>query len=341
MLPEDSALRIVAFIAAIGPPFIFILYFLASARMQANTELLWASFGFGASAAFPVVVLALFFEALFDLGAGVYAASASRAFLGAAIPEELFKLLALLALCGRQLQFFRSNHIFALSVAAALGFAALENILYVIGGGNWGTIAVLRSITAVPGHAFVGAVMGYCVARAVHGSSSLVWWVSALVLPITLHGLYDFFIFVPETMAEGALDQYGSLPQIFAAGFFVTVILEGLLAHLLLTGVLKDTGAEAGHFDDDHGQATYRGRQPFYENPATWSILGILGIFGAAAMFWVTLFYDLSGFATTEQASQIYGYTFAVFSLLHGLAFFGLAIVQQRRQRSPWLYAID
>ena len=49
-------------------------------------------------------------------------------------------------------------------VVASLGFATLENILFVFNGGM--SVAVSRAFTAVPLHAFVGAIMGYYVGQA-------------------------------------------------------------------------------------------------------------------------------------------------------------------------------
>jgi RsiW-degrading membrane proteinase PrsW (M82 family) len=47
---------------------------------------------------------------------------------------------------------------------ASLGFATLENILYVTPNGF--AVAAARAFTAVPGHALLGVIMGYYVGRA-------------------------------------------------------------------------------------------------------------------------------------------------------------------------------
>ena len=82
------------------------------------------------------------------------------------------------------------------AVAVSLGFALWENIGYVFMYGL-GT-ALLRAVTAVPGHACFGVFMGcwYGQAYALHRQgdepTSLIFRVFAVVLPALLHGAYDF-----------------------------------------------------------------------------------------------------------------------------------------------------
>ena len=81
------------------------------------------------------------------------------------------------------------------SVAAALGFAALENVFYVFDGGL--EVAVTRAIFSVPGHMADGVVMGVFFGlarqRELHGNASgaaAYYWL-AYLLPVVEHGFYD------------------------------------------------------------------------------------------------------------------------------------------------------
>ena len=82
------------------------------------------------------------------------------------------------------------------AVFVSLGFALWENISYVMHYG-FGT-ALIRAITAIPGHACFGVFMGvlYGVARkyANRGDreTSKLFRVLAVVVPALLHGAYDF-----------------------------------------------------------------------------------------------------------------------------------------------------
>lgn len=73
----------------------------------------------------------------------------------------------------------------------ALGFAAGENVAYVLRHGTW-TVAILRGVFAVPAHALFGASMGYFVGRVkfrARGRSASAGL--SLLAPWALHGAYD------------------------------------------------------------------------------------------------------------------------------------------------------
>ncbi len=81
------------------------------------------------------------------------------------------------------------------AVTASLGFAALENILYVAQGGL--QVAVLRAVLAVPGHALFAAAMGYYFGRAKFARTAereAHHLRMALLVPTILHGVYDLLL---------------------------------------------------------------------------------------------------------------------------------------------------
>lgn len=84
------------------------------------------------------------------------------------------------------------------AVAVSLGFALFENILYVMDSG-W-SVALLRAVTAIPGHACFGVFMGVWYGYAKHSlvtndkrMEKICLWMS-VVIPIVIHGLYDFVL---------------------------------------------------------------------------------------------------------------------------------------------------
>ena len=81
------------------------------------------------------------------------------------------------------------------AVFVSLGFAGVENVLYVMDGGI--QTAVTRAITAIPAHAIFGITMGYYLGIA-HMYTELRgrYLMRALVVPILLHGIYDFILMV-------------------------------------------------------------------------------------------------------------------------------------------------
>ena len=82
------------------------------------------------------------------------------------------------------------------SVVAALGFATVENLLYVLSGGFG--VGVLRALLAVPGHAFYGVLMGYFLGEAKFaGRRARAFWFQLVGfgLAVLAHGVYDFVVF--------------------------------------------------------------------------------------------------------------------------------------------------
>ncbi|MBR0405906.1 MAG: PrsW family intramembrane metalloprotease [Eggerthellaceae bacterium] len=138
-------------------------------------------------------------------------------FVGVAAVEEGFKYLFLSTV--RKNPNF--NYVFdgiVYAVAVALGFAALENILYVFDGGF--EVAVMRAIFSVPGHCADGVVMGCFFGLARHAelsgrkSNATLFYVLAFVLPTIEHGIYD-----------SALSTESDILALFAMAFQLVFIL--------------------------------------------------------------------------------------------------------------------
>jgi RsiW-degrading membrane proteinase PrsW (M82 family) len=81
------------------------------------------------------------------------------------------------------------------AITASLGFAALENILYVTQGGL--QVAVMRALLSVPGHALFAAAMGYFIGKAKFAKTedkTKAYLKRALIVPVLLHGIYDLLL---------------------------------------------------------------------------------------------------------------------------------------------------
>jgi len=116
----------------------------------------------------------------------------ARAFLGVAVVEEGIKLAVVLMVARRQTDYneFIDGPIYA--ITAAMGFALLENIIYVFSSQAPMAIALLRSITAVPLHALAGGFMGLAIAR--EKIESIHRIAGAFLISVLIHGLYDWFL---------------------------------------------------------------------------------------------------------------------------------------------------
>jgi RsiW-degrading membrane proteinase PrsW (M82 family) len=134
------------------------------------------------------------------------ASAAWSAFVVAAFTEELFKLLALYLLIWRNRHFNEKFDGIVYATFISLGFAGIENILYVSDGGI--SVGITRAFTAVPAHALFGIIMGYQFGLARFYPNERSWRLFlAFLMPILLHGIYDFilmsnhasllFVFIP------------------------------------------------------------------------------------------------------------------------------------------------
>ena len=121
--------------------------------------------------------------------------AAYHAFVVAASTEELFKFLALYLLVWKSPNFNEKFDGIVYAVFVSLGFAGVENVLYVMDGGM--QTALTRAITAVPAHAIFGITMGYYLGIArMYQELKSKYLIRALLVPILLHGIYDFILMV-------------------------------------------------------------------------------------------------------------------------------------------------
>lgn len=114
-------------------------------------------------------------------------------FVTAAFTEEGFKLAAFLIFFWNSKNFNERFDGIVYAVFISLGFAAIENVIYVYRGGY--NVGMLRAISAVPAHALFGTIMGYHLGNAkFYLSNRWAHLSKAFLLPLWWHGLYDFLI---------------------------------------------------------------------------------------------------------------------------------------------------
>jgi len=80
------------------------------------------------------------------------------------------------------------------AVMVSMGFAATENIMYVLDGGY--ETAIIRAFTAVPAHASFAIIMGFFMGKAKFSKTPKTLNLLGLLLAMLFHGSYDFFLFI-------------------------------------------------------------------------------------------------------------------------------------------------
>jgi len=115
--------------------------------------------------------------------------------LGIGLNEEFSKLLVLLLLVYPRREFRLPYQGLLTAGSVALGFAAVENLVYLE---RYGTPTLLvRSLLTVPAHAGFTVPLGVCLAYA-QGTHTLLrkylWMVAGLAIAVSLHGMYNIWL---------------------------------------------------------------------------------------------------------------------------------------------------
>ena len=119
-----------------------------------------------------------------------------NAFFSSAGIEEGVKFLFLYFLVFRNHNFNEPFDGIVYGVFIALGFAWLENIIYVFHKelGGYET-ALARAIFSVPGHGLFGLEMGYYLALAKYYKKRI-YLLKTFAVPYLLHGIYNYILFL-------------------------------------------------------------------------------------------------------------------------------------------------
>jgi RsiW-degrading membrane proteinase PrsW (M82 family) len=117
------------------------------------------------------------------------------AFFKVALVEEFSKFIFIRFILFRNKNFNEPFDGIVYATMVGMGFATLENILYVYQYGM--ATGILRMFTAVPAHACFAILMGYYLGRAkfTH-QKNLYYTLLALISATVFHGLYDYFLFI-------------------------------------------------------------------------------------------------------------------------------------------------
>lgn len=162
------------------------------------------TFGFGVLSALLAFAFSTPLGAIFglELDAELYPSiidAFADAFLLAAIPEELAKLIMLWLLLRKNPHFDEKFDGTVYAVCIGMGFAGIENVMYLIGGiedGSWIGMEISRALFSIPGHFLFAVLMGYHYSLYHFGiDRSLKAKAMILVPPILAHGIFDGILF--------------------------------------------------------------------------------------------------------------------------------------------------
>jgi len=123
---------------------------------------------------------------------------AYTAFIVAGLTEEFLKRAAVVYGAYNDKNFNEKLDGIVYSVFAALGFATVENIMYVVFRytGNY-YVGIMRGILSVPAHMLFGITMGYYLSLSKYTEDIKLksyYYKRSLIIPMILHGVFNFIL---------------------------------------------------------------------------------------------------------------------------------------------------
>ena len=183
---------VLLFIIAILPVVLLGIYINSKDNKKEPKTLLVGLFSAGILSCVLVLLISALMEKIFpffgrDLNKFNYFELLLYTFIGISLVEEGCKWFFTTIIGYKNRNFDEAYDIIVYATFVSLGFASIENLLYVYNGNI--VTGILRALTSVPGHVCFGITMGYYLLLAKIHIKNLIL---SILVPIIEHGLYDF-----------------------------------------------------------------------------------------------------------------------------------------------------
>lgn len=207
--------------AAVAPALLILWLVVAAGERPGPPLKIWTAFVLGAASILLLGIIRAPFVNVFSAPADPWLSQIQHAVFGVALPEETVKILAIAAVSLRRRPFADPMDTVVYGAAAGLGFAAYENLAYLVEHADmWRALAALRSVLTVPFHGSLGIIAGAYLAIARSGTALGAHrlhrdWarISSYVLmvagPVALHAGFDFPLLMLQK--NGHLDSSARL----------------------------------------------------------------------------------------------------------------------------------
>lgn len=190
----------IAFLSAVAPVVLLLCFIYRKDKEHPEpTRLLLRAFLLGCFSVLPAslmeTALSLFTPAEPVSGA-LY-----TGFVVAGFSEEFCKLWLLKLAIWRNRHFDEYFDGIVYAVFLGMGFACVENVMYVLQGDNTMMVATMRGLLAVPAHFLFAVTMGYYLSLAKFDTPHRhTHSVKAFLYPLLLHGTYDALLMVSSAI---------------------------------------------------------------------------------------------------------------------------------------------
>jgi RsiW-degrading membrane proteinase PrsW (M82 family) len=181
--------------AGIAPGVALLSYFYLKDQYEAEPiSMVIRTFVFGSLLVFPI----MFIQYVLTQEA-IFISDIVKAFVMSSLLEEFFKWFILFFIAYKHVEFDELYDGIIYGAAVSLGFASVENILYLFAHGV--DLAMGRALLPVSSHALLGVIMGYYLGKAKFSTIrkyKVRYLILSLIVPFLLHGLYDYIIYSIE-----------------------------------------------------------------------------------------------------------------------------------------------
>jgi protease PrsW len=179
--------------AGIAPGLAMMSYLYLKDRYDSEPlSMVFRVFIFGAILVFPIMFIQYVLKV-----EGIFADDILRAFFATSLLEEFFKWFVLIYIVYQHTEFDEPYDGIIYGASVSLGFATVENILYLLANGV--EFAFARALLPVSSHALFGVIMGYYMGKGKFSETKKKTFILlALILPFTLHGIYDLILLTQE-----------------------------------------------------------------------------------------------------------------------------------------------
>jgi protease PrsW len=190
--------------AAVGPALLILWLVVAAGERPGPPTKVWTAFFLGAASISLLGLVRAPFMALLTAPENRWLAQGLHSLLGVALPEETVKILVIAMVSAWRKPFTDPMDTVIYGAAAGLGFAAYENLAYLVQHADmWQSLAALRSVLTVPFHGALGIIAGAYLAIARSGTAlgahrhhrdwaRIISRVLVLAGPVGLHAAFDF-----------------------------------------------------------------------------------------------------------------------------------------------------
>lgn len=184
------------FILALAPGVAIALYiYLKDKHEREPLSLLLTSFLYGVLSTFVTLLISVPLDYVISVNEHDALQQFGNAFFKVSFVEEFSKFLFIRFILFRNKNFNEPFDGIVYACMVGMGFATLENIIYVFQYGA--ATGFMRMFTAVPAHASFAILMGYYLGLAKFTHQKTFYYsVLALLSATVFHGAYDYFLFI-------------------------------------------------------------------------------------------------------------------------------------------------